>query len=122
MTAESIGGASAQEGWGVNLFLNSWRSIILVVTSDYLGNVSMLTINLKEAKAGFSSLVDEAIKGEFVTITRHGKPVAALVSVEAAEIARKVIERSRSGLVSYLRTFPGGEFERNTSPSRDVEF
>ena len=41
----------------------------------------------------FLSLVDEAIKGEFVTITRHGKPVAALVSVEAAEIARKAIER-----------------------------
>lgn len=79
------------------------------------------TINLKDAKAGFSSLVDEAIKGEFVTITRHGKPVAALVSLEAAEIARKAIERKRAGLVSYLRTFPGGEFERNRSPSRHVE-
>jgi prevent-host-death family protein len=81
----------------------------------------MLTINLKDAKAGFSSLVDGVIRGEFVTITRHGKPVAALVSVEAAEIARKAIERKRSGLVAYLRTFPGGEFERNRAPSRDVE-
>ena len=80
----------------------------------------MLTINLKDAKAGFSSLVDEAIKGEFVTITRHGKPVAALVSVEAAEIARKAMERKRPGLAAYLRTFPGGEFERNPSPSRDA--
>jgi prevent-host-death family protein len=81
----------------------------------------MLTVNLKDAKAGFSSLVDGAIRGEFVTITRHGKPVAALVSVEAGEIARKAIERKRSGLVAYLRTFPGGEFERNRAPSRDVE-
>jgi prevent-host-death family protein len=81
----------------------------------------MLTINLKDAKAGFSSLVDGAIRGEFVTITRHGKPVAALVSVEAAEIARKAIARKRAGLVAYLRTFPGGEFERNRAPSRDVE-
>jgi prevent-host-death family protein len=80
----------------------------------------MLTISLKDAKAGFSSLVDGAIRGEFVTITRHGKPVAALVSVEAAEIARKAM-RKRSGLVAYLRTFPGGEFERNRAPSRDVE-
>ncbi len=80
----------------------------------------MLTINLKEAKAGFSSLVDKALKGQFVTITRHGKPVAALVSIEAAAIARKAMER-RSGLAAYLRTFPGGEFERNRSPSRDVE-
>jgi len=81
----------------------------------------MPTINLKDAKAGFSRLVDEAIKGEFVTITRHGKPVAALVSVEAAEIARKAIKRRRSGLVAYLRTFPGGAFERNRSPSRDAK-
>jgi prevent-host-death family protein len=81
----------------------------------------MLTINLKDAKAGFSNLVDGAIRGEFVTITRHGKPVAALVSIEAAEIARKAMERKRSGLVAYLRTFPGGEFECNYAPSRDIE-
>jgi prevent-host-death family protein len=81
----------------------------------------MPIINLKDAKARFSGLVDEALKGKFVTITRHGKPVAALVSIEAAEIARKILEKKRSGLVAYLRTFPGGELERNRSPSRDVE-
>ncbi len=81
----------------------------------------MPTVSLKDAKAGFSSLVDEAVKGEFVTITRHGKPVAALVSVEAAEIARKAIGKQRPGLVAYLRTFPGDVFERNRSPSRAVE-
>ena len=81
----------------------------------------MQTINLKDAKAGFSNLVDGAIKGEFVTIARHGKPVAALVSVEAAEIARKVLERKRAGFVAFLRTFPGGELERNRQPSRNVE-
>lgn len=81
----------------------------------------MLTVNLRDAKAGFSSLVDEAVKGEFVTITRHGKSVAVLVSVEAAEIARKALERRRAGLASYLRTFPGGEFARDRAPSRDVE-
>ena len=81
----------------------------------------MPTVSLRDAKAGFSSLVDEAVKGEFVTITRHGKPVAALVSVEAAEIARKAIGKQRAGLVAYLRTFPGGTFERNRSPSRTVE-
>ena len=46
---------------------------------------------------------------------------AALVSVEAAEIARKTMERNRAGLAAYLRAFPGGEFERNRSPSRDAE-
>ena len=81
----------------------------------------MPIINLKDAKAGFSRLVDQAIRGEFVTITRHGKPVAALVSLEAAQIARSAMERTRPGLVAYLRTFPGGELERNRAPSRDVE-
>lgn len=80
----------------------------------------MRTVSLKDAKAGFSGLVDEAIKGDFVTITRHGKPVAALVSLEAAEIARQTLARKRSGLVAYLRTFPGVDFERNRAPSRDV--
>jgi len=81
----------------------------------------VLTINLKDAKTGFSHLVDEAIKGEFVTITRHGKPVAALVSVAAAEIARKAMEKKRPGLVAYLRTFPGETIERNRTPSRAVD-
>jgi antitoxin (DNA-binding transcriptional repressor) of toxin-antitoxin stability system len=61
------------------------------------------------------------MKGEFVTITRHGKPAAVLVSLEVAEIARKAIERKRSSLAAFLQTFPGGNFERNGSPSRDVE-
>jgi prevent-host-death family protein len=93
-----------------------------VVICNYFDQERLvMIITLKDAKAGFSSLVDEAIKGEFVTITRHGKAVAALVSVEAAEIARKAMERKRGGLVPYLRTFPGGVFERNASPSRDVD-
>jgi prevent-host-death family protein len=81
----------------------------------------VLTINLKEAKAGFSSLVDEVVKGGFVTITRHGKPVAALVPVAAAEIARKAMDRTRPGLGAYLKLFPGGDFERNPAPSRTVD-
>ncbi len=80
----------------------------------------MPIVSLKDAKAGLSSFVDEALMGEVVTITRRGKPVAALVSVEAAEIARKALQQRRSGLAAYLRTFPGGEFERNLSPSRNV--
>jgi len=94
----------------------------IVVMGDHLSPERMMpTINLKDAKAGFSSLVDSAIRGEFVTITRHGKPVAALVSIEAAEIARQAMDMKRPGLVAYLRTFPGGEFERNRTPSRTVE-
>jgi prevent-host-death family protein len=79
------------------------------------------TISLRDAKAGFSELVDAAVKGEFVTITRHGKPAAALVPIEAAQIAQEALGRHRPGLGAYLRTFPGVTLERNPSPSRDIE-
>ncbi|MGO9740954.1 MAG: type II toxin-antitoxin system Phd/YefM family antitoxin [Roseiarcus sp.] len=81
----------------------------------------MSTVSLKDAKAGFSRLVDEAVGGEFVTITRHGKPVAALVPLAAADIARKALGKKRSALVAYLRTFPDIELERNGAPSRDID-
>ena len=81
----------------------------------------MSTVSLKDAKAGLSGYVDDAIRGEFVTITRHGKPVAALVPLEAAELALKALGRDRIPLSSFLLTFPGGEFERNQTPSRDVD-
>jgi prevent-host-death family protein len=65
--------------------LNVSTSRDTVVISDYFlfRSDPMSTFSLKDAKAGFSSLIDDAIRGEFVTITRHGKPVAALVSVAA---------------------------------------
>jgi prevent-host-death family protein len=82
----------------------------------------MSQVSLKDAKAWFSDLVDKALKGEFVTITRHGKPVAALVSVEAAEAAKRVLGRERPNFGEYLMRFPGGvAFERSTSKMRDVD-
>ena len=81
----------------------------------------MSTFRLSAAKAGLSALVEKASQGEFVTITRHGKPAAVLLSVEAAEIARKELEALRPSLAAYLRTFPGGALDRNPSPSRNVQ-
>jgi prevent-host-death family protein len=78
----------------------------------------MPTVALTGAKAGLSNLVDEANNGAFVTITRHGKPAAVLVSVEAADIARKALEKERPGLAAYLQTFPGGEFDRGAAAYR----
>ena len=81
----------------------------------------MSIVSLKDAKVGLPSYVDDAIRGEFVTITRHGKPVAALVPLRAAEIAQRALKPKRPSFVSYLKTFPGEQFERNVSPSRDVD-
>ena len=44
----------------------------------------MKTVNLADAKARLSELVERAAAGETVRITRRGKPVAQITSVKAA--------------------------------------
>ncbi|WP_085338914.1 hypothetical protein [Aquidulcibacter paucihalophilus] len=62
----------------------------------------MQTINLKDAKAGFSSVGDEVIKDDFVTTTPNA------------------LKRQRSGLIAYLQAMPVDIRNRNPSPSRKV--
>lgn len=79
----------------------------------------MRTMQIREAKAGFSALIDAAEKGEPTMITRHGKPAAVIVSVEDAG---KLHPKRKQNFGEFLLTFPGGvELERNPSPSRDVD-
>ena len=59
----------------------------------------MLTVNLAEAKAKLSELIDKVESGESVTITRHGKPVAQLSGVPT----RKKPVRS---LAAFRATMP----------------
>lgn len=42
----------------------------------------MATVNLAQAKANLSELIDRVESGEGVVITRHGKPVARLSAIE----------------------------------------
>ena len=47
-------------------------------------------IGLEQARASLPALVDEATAGRSSVITRHGKPVAALVPIAlVTELARK---------------------------------
>jgi prevent-host-death family protein len=58
----------------------------------------MSTIGAYEAKTKFSELLDRVEKGERVTITRHGRPVAELVPSKAPrdrERARQAMDRLR---------------------------
>ena len=83
----------------------------------------MSTISVAEAKAGFASLVENAANGDFVTITRHGKPAAVLVSVEAAEAAKKALRKPRPNFGDFLMTYPGpADLERNPSKPREGDF
>ena len=47
--------------------------------------INMLTVNLAEAKANLSALLDRVERGEEVIITRHGRAVAHLRSPEIAK-------------------------------------
>ena len=42
----------------------------------------MREIQLRDAKASLSAVVDEALRGEPAIITRHGKPEAVILSFE----------------------------------------
>jgi len=42
----------------------------------------MVTVNLAQAKARLSELLDQVEGGEEIVITRHGKPVANLSAVQ----------------------------------------
>ncbi|PWE57855.1 prevent-host-death protein [Metarhizobium album] len=87
----------------------------------------MSTVSLKDAKAYFSNVIDQAAAGEFVTITRHGRAAAVIVSVAAADAAKRALAKDRRSLVAHLKTFPGGfdgdddVFVRNPAPSRTVD-
>ncbi|MCD2173169.1 type II toxin-antitoxin system Phd/YefM family antitoxin [Rhizobium sp. C4] len=83
----------------------------------------MSTVSVADAKAGFAGLVDDAASGSFVTITRHGKPAAVLVSVEAAEAAKRALSRPTPNFGDVLADYPGPEdLARSTSLGRDVDF
>ena len=45
----------------------------------------MREIQLRDAKASLSAVVDEAVRGEPAVITRHGKPQAVIVSFKEWE-------------------------------------
>lgn len=45
----------------------------------------MLTVNLADAKARLSELLDKVERGEEIVITRHGKPVAQIRQVVSSK-------------------------------------
>jgi len=56
---------------------------------------AMITVGVYEARTHWSELLDKVAKGEMVTITRRGVPVAVLESPNGVERAgvREAIER-----------------------------
>jgi len=78
----------------------------------------MNTINLRDAKANLSAVVEAAERGEATTITKHGRPAAVVVPVEAAHT---LLTAPRPSFASLLMAIPADDFERDLTPPRDIE-
>jgi antitoxin Phd len=77
------------------------------------------SVQIRDAKARFSALVEAAERGRPTTITRHGRPAAVLVPVEDA---RRLYPDDRPSFADLLLSFPDGLMvERDATPLRDVE-
>lgn len=76
-------------------------------------------VQLREAKATLSALVDKAVQGEASVITRHGRPEAVILGIEEWERLRHVPSFGRLLMSSPLEE--GDLPERDASPPRDPE-
>ncbi len=50
----------------------------------------MITVNIQEAKAQLSQLVDQAVKGEAFVITKAGKPLVKVAALRAPAAPRRL--------------------------------
>lgn len=67
-------------------------------------------VSLAEAKATFSECIRQVEKGESVVITRHGKPVAALIRPDDLENIERLRQAGpEGGLASLAGGWEGSE-------------
>jgi prevent-host-death family protein len=81
----------------------------------------MKTMQLRDAKAKLSQVVDDALAGEQTTITRHGTPVAVVVPIGQA---MKAENKPRKTFGQHLLEFPGGidlDALRDHTPPREID-
>ena len=79
----------------------------------------MREIQLREAKATLSAVVDDAIRGEPSVITRHGRPEAVVIGFEEWKRLSNVPSFGRLLMAAPLA--PDDLPERDGSPMREVE-
>lgn len=78
----------------------------------------MREIQLRDAKASLSAVVDGAMRGEPAIITRHGKPEAVILSFEEWQRLSHVPSFGQLLMAAPLED--GDLPPRNTSPLRDT--
>lgn len=79
----------------------------------------MRELQLREAKAGLSAVVDQAELGNASVITRRGKPAAVVLGYEEWRRLSRVPSLGR--LLTSLPLEDDGLLERDASPLRDAD-
>jgi len=69
----------------------------------------MKSIGSYEAKTNLSRLLDEVARGETITITKHGLPVALLVPIEPKDKSKAI------NLVEEIKSFKRIKLPKGTS-------
>lgn len=77
-------------------------------------------VQLRDAKAQLSAVVDAAENGEGALITRHGKPAAVIIGYEEWKRLSNVPSFGRLLMMSPLED--GDLPERDTTPPRESDF
>jgi antitoxin Phd len=78
---------------------------------------SMRELQLRDAKASFSAVVEQAAKGQETVVTRHGQPMAVVLGYDAWQR----LTGSRPSLADLLLNFPDvGEIARDRAEPRDL--
>jgi prevent-host-death family protein len=80
----------------------------------------MREIQLRDAKAGLSAVIDDAMRGEPALITRHGKPQAVVLGFQEWERLSQVPSFGR--LLMAAPITPDDLPERDQTPSRAALF
>jgi prevent-host-death family protein len=78
----------------------------------------MREIQLREAKASLSAVVDDAVRGNPAIITRHGRPEAVILSFSEWE---KLAHIPSFGQLLMASPLTAGDLpERNQAPLREI--
>jgi antitoxin Phd len=80
---------------------------------------NMREIQLRDAKASLSAVIDDAMRGEPAVITRHGKPQAVVLSFQEWQRLSRVPSFGR--LLMSAPIDPDDMPARNHSPLRDAD-
>ena len=66
----------------------------------------MKQVGVYDAKTHLPKLLDEVERGETVTITRHGRPIAKLVPVSGRQ---RTVEEAIAAIREFGRSHPRGD-------------